>query len=335
MSNKLLTITIPVYNTEEYLPKCLDSLIIDEYMDLLEVLIVIDGSPDNSLAIAQNYAQKYPETFIVVNKENGGHSSAINKGLELATGKYFKLLDSDDWFDKKSFKIFLEKLEKLDVDLLLTNYTREFVFENRRELCSIKSLPHNKSYNIEQIDESFLSDDSLLEMHRTTFKTSFFKDLEIILPEKVFYTDTILAIVPLLLVKNIYYCNINLYCYFIGREGQSTSIEKFLKNRKQLEIVLKYTYEKVLKYKKSTHTILLKCILSKLRGLFAFYYTILSRLDYQQSKLELKEWNSFLKSTKYYSFFKYKNPIIKIYDLLPFFIFWNMMLFYRKLKNIN
>ena len=122
MNDKLLTITVPVYNTEEYLPKCLDSLIIDEYMDILEVLIVIDGSPDNSLTIAQEYAQRYPNTFIVINKENGGHSSAINKGLELATGKYFKLLDSDDWFNKDSFKVFLERLSNLDVDLILTNY---------------------------------------------------------------------------------------------------------------------------------------------------------------------------------------------------------------------
>ena len=121
MSDKLLTITVPVYNTEEYLPKCLDSLIIDEYMDILEVLIVIDGSPDNSLAIAQEYAQKYPNTFIVINKENGGHSSAINKGLELATGKYFKLLDSDDWFDKDSFKVFIENLQSLDIDLVMAD----------------------------------------------------------------------------------------------------------------------------------------------------------------------------------------------------------------------
>ncbi|WP_314297072.1 glycosyltransferase family 2 protein [Capnocytophaga gingivalis] len=333
MSDKLLTITVPVYNTEEYLPKCLDSLIIDEYIDILEVLIVIDGSPDNSLTIAQEYAQRYPNTFIVINKENGGHSSAINKGLELATGKYFKLLDSDDWFNKDSFKVFLERLSNLDVDLILTNYTKEFIFENRTESYKLHSLPPNKLYDIKTIDRSFLSDRSLLEMHRTTFKTSFFKSLEIKLPERAFYTDTILAIIPMLLVKNIYYCNINLYCYFIGREGQSVSMNNYIKNREQLKRVLEYTYDKILTNEKNTEPILLNCILSKLRDLFNLYYIILSKLSYRQAKLELNKWNLFVKNTKYYHFFNNKNTIT-LYNLFPFFIFWNAIFFYRTIKMI-
>ena len=85
---------------EKYLDKCLTSLIVsDDKMPLLEVLVINDGSKDRSSEIAHSYEQKYPQTFRVIDKENGNYGSCINRGLKEATGKYVKVLDADDWFD--------------------------------------------------------------------------------------------------------------------------------------------------------------------------------------------------------------------------------------------
>ena len=97
---KLLTVVVPVYKVEKYINKCLDSLVVpDKQMERLEVLAVNDGTPDNSALMAKEYEKKYPQTFKVIDKENGGHGSAWNRGVAEATGKYIKFLDSDDWFD--------------------------------------------------------------------------------------------------------------------------------------------------------------------------------------------------------------------------------------------
>ena len=110
--NKLLTIIIPIYNTQEYLRKCLDSLIIKEpLLSLVEILLIIDGSPDDSLVIAKEFETNYPQTFVVINKENGGYGSVLKRGIQEAKGKYCKILDSDDWYDKQEFEKFVKNLE--------------------------------------------------------------------------------------------------------------------------------------------------------------------------------------------------------------------------------
>lgn len=104
MSEKILTISIAAYNVEKYLPKTLESLVIPEIMDQLEVLIINDGSQDKTGQIAEEYVVKYPATFYLVNKENGGWGSTVNTSAQLATGKYYKLLDGDDFFNAEALK---------------------------------------------------------------------------------------------------------------------------------------------------------------------------------------------------------------------------------------
>ena len=92
---KILSIVVPTYNVEKYLERCIDSLVYDEkVLNDLEILIVNDGSKDNSLQIAKKYEKQYPNTIKVIDKENGGHGSTINAGLKVATGKYFRVIDS-------------------------------------------------------------------------------------------------------------------------------------------------------------------------------------------------------------------------------------------------
>ena len=154
---KVLTIVVPVYNTEKYIKRCLDSLDNTEINSKIEVLIVSDGSKDNAIIIAKEYEKRLPDTFKIIEKENGGHGSTINKGLELATGKYFRVLDSDDWVDSKNFIDFVNKIEKIDVDLIVTDYSKEYVYDNRSEKLIYKNLEVNKKYDFDTFDLKLLN----------------------------------------------------------------------------------------------------------------------------------------------------------------------------------
>ena len=123
MEDKILTITIPSYNVEAYLEDCLESFVNSEVMDDIEVLIVNDGSSDRTEEIARRYESKYPNTYRLINKENGGHGSTINTGAAEAKGKYFKVVDGDDWVDTRSFIHLVKVLKKIDADIVASNYT--------------------------------------------------------------------------------------------------------------------------------------------------------------------------------------------------------------------
>lgn len=100
---KILTVTIPSYNVEKYLRQTLDSFLAEEILEEIEVLIVDDGSKDGTAAIGKEYEKNYPGTFRVISKENGGHGSTINRGIQEAKGQYFKVVDGDDWVNTGDF----------------------------------------------------------------------------------------------------------------------------------------------------------------------------------------------------------------------------------------
>lgn len=124
--NKLLTIAVPAYNMELYLKRCLDSILLPKLQNSLEVILINDGSKDNTLSIARHYEKQYPEMLQVIDKTNGGWGSAINCAIQEAIGKYFKILDADDWFDSKALVDFVSLLENIDVDLVATSFSYEY-----------------------------------------------------------------------------------------------------------------------------------------------------------------------------------------------------------------
>lgn len=128
---KILTVVAPAYNVEKYIRKCLDSLLIAEVLSDLEVLIIDDGGTDHTLEIAETYVKRAPDTFKVITKENGGHGSVINCGIQEATGKYFKVVDGDDWVDKRNFKKLISILKHTNTDIVASNYC--WVFEKTGE----------------------------------------------------------------------------------------------------------------------------------------------------------------------------------------------------------
>ena len=119
---KVLSVIIPVYNMEKYIRQCLESLMIKEVLDKIEILVVLDGSTDRSEEIAMEYAKAHPYSVRVISKPNGGHGSAINTGMDNAVGEYVKVLDSDDWVNEKGFVTLVENLEKAEADIVWTNF---------------------------------------------------------------------------------------------------------------------------------------------------------------------------------------------------------------------
>ena len=218
---KLLTIAVPAYNMEKYLSRCLDSILLDGQQDYLEVILINDGSKDNTLAIAREYEKKYSDILTVVDKPNGGWGTAINKAMGLASGKYFKILDSDDWFDSKALVEFIELLKTIDVDLVATSFSYEYTSGgNKNDI-----YPEELCNRVIQFSDYLRANnhDKHLPMATITFRTKLLQDNHIMVAEK-YYADIDYNLTPLFFVKNIFFSQINLYRYWIGREGQSTSL---------------------------------------------------------------------------------------------------------------
>lgn len=236
---KILTVIIPVYNTEKYIKRCLDSLDNKEINDKLEVLVVSDGSKDNAINIAKEYSKKLPDTFKIIEKENGGHGSTINKGLELATGKYFRVLDSDDWVDSVNFVEFVKRLENQDADLVVTDYSKEFIYDGKSEKLVYKNLEPNKKYIFDKFDLSILNGEYFV-MATSTYKTDVLRESNLKLMEKTFYVDMQYNVVPIPYVNSFVYFDLDIYRYFIGRLDQSVNTVSFVKNHLNHDKVVKY-----------------------------------------------------------------------------------------------
>lgn len=137
---KLITFVVPSYNAEEYLERNLNSLVIGG--DEVEIIVVNDGSKDRTSEIAHAYEAKYPNIIRVIDKENGGHGSGVNAGIENATGLYFKCVDSDDWVDEKAYKQVLAVIREninnnVNVDLYFTNFVFERLDLNKQKVESL------------------------------------------------------------------------------------------------------------------------------------------------------------------------------------------------------
>lgn len=232
---KLLTVVVPCYNSQAYLAKCLDGLV--PFAEELDIIVVNDGSTDNTLDIAIDYAERYPRGFRVVDKENGGHGSGINMGLDNARAPYFKVLDSDDRFDTAALRqvlTYLSVLQKQNVpcDLLVTNYVYEYHgADGEVSLSPIRfDNVFRESVTLTWNDMGSLRLDQLLQMHTAIYRTQLLRDIGLKLPEKTFYEDNLYMYEPLPAVKDIHYLNTDLYYYYIGRPDQTVNLDVSIKN---------------------------------------------------------------------------------------------------------
>lgn len=228
---KILSIIIPTYNMEQYLAHCLNSLLIIEKLDMLDVWIVNDGSKDSSSLIAHQYADKYPETFHVIDKPNGNYGSCINTALPRCVGKYIKILDPDDSFDIKSLNKVLEVMSIIDVDLFLTDYCvvdeRGIVKQNSHSI-----LPQSSILNFTDVYNAKYWRN--FQMHSVAYKRENLLAMNYRQTEGIFYTDQEWIFAPMITVDTIYYLPISLYRYLLGRDGQTMDKNVMLRNLKSL-----------------------------------------------------------------------------------------------------
>ena len=218
---KLLTVTVPCYNSQDYMANCIESLLPGG--DKVEIIIIDDGSRDNTGRIADEYAKKYPSMVRVIHQENGGHGEGINQGLKYATGTYFKVVDSDDTVSE-DFPAFLDGLEACEtrggVDLAVTNYY--YVHSDGagdRSISYASVLPEGRIFGWE--DTRPFKIHQMLTIHSCTFRTEVMRKSGQALPKHVFYEDNLMICRTLPDVRRLVYQNIDLYRYWIGRPDQS------------------------------------------------------------------------------------------------------------------
>lgn len=236
---KLLSVVVPCYNSAAYMRHCLATLLVGG--PEVEILIVDDGSKDDTALIADEMAMMYPDMVKVIHQANGGHGAAVMTGLAHATGRYFKVVDSDDWVDEMAYGQVLDTLrgfrrEDADVDLLVSNYVYDKVGAKRKHVVRYRDvLPEGRPFGWDDAGEFRVG--QYILMHATIYRTQLLRDCELELPRHTFYVDNLYAYVPMKSVKTMYYLNVDFYHYFIGREDQSVQEKTMIKRIDQQLLV--------------------------------------------------------------------------------------------------
>ena len=235
---KRLSIIIPSFNMEKYLPRTIGSVIdLDEaYLDLVEMLVINDGSTDKTGEIAHAFEQKYPNVVRVVDKSNGHYGSCINAGLTVATGEYVKVLDADDSYDVSALRCLLEKLPSCaaeGIDVIFTDFVLVYEGTGRTSVVSY-DLPEGKMFDINDLSAS----GQKMVMHTITYRTSLLGQIGYQQTEGMPYTDNEWALFPMRYAGAMRYFKFPVYRYLVGRDGQSVSFEQSVKNVERLETVL-------------------------------------------------------------------------------------------------
>ena len=222
---KLLSVVIPCYNSQDYMRKAIECLLPGG--EDVEIIIVDDGSKDDTAMIADEYEKKYPSVVKAVHQENGGHGEAVNTGLRNATGTFFKVLDSDDWFKEEAYLQVLERLKELVslgcvVDMFICNFVYEKEGKKRKKVMTYRSVfPRDQVFTWD--DTRVFKPGQYILMHSVIYRTRLLKDCGLELPAHTFYVDNLFVFIPLVYVKTMYYMDVNLYRYYIGREDQSVN----------------------------------------------------------------------------------------------------------------
>lgn len=228
----LITFVVPCFNSQDYMAHCIDTLLTAK--EKAEILIIDDGSSDNTASIADEYERKNPSIIKSIHQPNKGHGGAVNTGIEHATGTYFKVVDSDDWLDPENLQKVLARLETLQQDdemipdMFITNFIYDKVSEvHKKTMKYTKILPREKIFTWKEARNMPLG--KYILMHSVIYRTDVLRNYGLHLPEHTFYVDNLFVYEPLSNVHKMYYMNIDLYHYFIGREDQSVHESVMLK----------------------------------------------------------------------------------------------------------
>jgi glycosyltransferase involved in cell wall biosynthesis len=320
MAKKIISIIIPIYNMEEYLDRCLISVLDHKWNKDLEVIAVNDGSKDHSLQIILKYQKKYPSIIRFINKENGNYGSTINAALPIAEGKYIKILDADDWFNTEEFDQYIKQLKNIESDLIISNYT-----ENYSSGKNVKKCFPNKDYNWEIL--AFSSSLQNLHMQAITYRTELLRQINYKQTEGISYTDQEWMFYPMFFVDKITFINANVYQYYIGRKGQTINLSVSLKNRHNFLIIAKKMNSYYLsfderKLSESQDRYLLNRIYIVCNALYKRYLVYLSRKDFEADEAVLIDFDRMIKENSKIIYTNTANIILHKYIPFHYVHYW-------------
>lgn len=240
IENKILTIIVPAYNVGVYLKHGVHTMLKHKNANKIQVVIVNDGSKDNTLEVSKELQKIYGESNItVINKPNGGHGSTINEGLKVANGKYVRMIDGDDWVNSNDLEKLIDILENETSDIILTDYCEDRAYTNDlipKRLYEF--MIQGKAYNFDDLcyeGYGFAEWGPILAT--ANIRTELLKN-KVKLSEKCFYVDMEFDTYVIADAKTVTHYNLDIYRYFIGRSNQSISKQSYIRNFKQHEKIL-------------------------------------------------------------------------------------------------
>lgn len=308
---KILSIAIPCYNSEAYMKKCIDSLLVGG--EEVEILIVDDGSSDKTASIADAYAKKYPTIVKAIHQENGGHGEAVNAGLRNASGLYYKVVDSDDWVKESAYKKILSALEELirkgeKLDMMISNFVYEKQGAKHKKVMRYKNaFPQEEVFTWNEVKH--LRKSQYILMHSVIYRTELLRDCGLELPKHTFYVDNIFVFQPLPYVKTMYYLDVNFYRYFIGRDDQSVN-ETVMIGRIDQQIKVNKLMMDIIEPKKLTNKKLKKYMISYLDIITAVSSIMLIRSGTEENFEKKQELWKYLKQKDKALYYKMKYGIL-------------------------
>lgn len=317
---KLLSIVIPVYNVEKYIERCLDSLLISqEQFECLDIVIINDGTKDNSAIIAKEYEKKYPKTIRVIDQENRGHGGAWNHGTELAIGKYLFYLDSDDWVATNQLEQLVEKLKSNDTDLVFINSQTYYAATDSYVKHSIINMIPNQVYDLDVYD--WMRTPQIPHATYIThcvYKTELLKPHLPIFMEKVRYDDIIMEGLPILLSRTFVYYDLCVYNYYKGREGQSFDPKVRAKHFDDVTKVLKATIEFIKNNTPQKKSLRREFGVNLYEDFIRYHYYEIANEPINYSKTHLMKWDTYVREN--HSQLE-PDKLMKCYRNLPFVVF--------------
>lgn len=324
---KLLSIVVPVYKVEKYIDKCLSSLIVpEEQMELLDVVVVNDGTPDQSAEMAREYEKKYPGVFRVIDQENRGHGGAWNHGTELAQGKYLFYLDSDDWFETSEFSKLIDFLKGCDTDMVMVDNKKYYAETDRYEDTNRHvELEPGKVYDVDAFDWIATGHGyNMTYAHDTIYRTEMLQKYLPLYCEKVMYDDVALQGMPIAIASTFVYVKQDIYRYYIGRPGQSFDPKvRAVRGADDVSKVLDCYFEWLRKWR---HVVPKggqreRYTEENYQSLATWHYDELSRFDVATARPRLAAWDKLIRE-KYADI--EPDRTVRLYRRLPFplYIMW-------------
>ncbi len=308
---KYISFAIPCYNSEAYMANAVESIL--KGGEDVEIIIVNDGSKDRTSEIAHEFEAKYPTIIKAVDKENGGHGDAVNTGLEHATGKYFKVVDSDDWVNEEALCKILEVLKKFEadneeIDMLLSNYVYEKEGMEHKKVIEYRNvLPQDTIFGWNDIKHFHLG--QYILMHSVIYRTEFLQLIQLRLPKHTFYVDNIYVYYPLPHVRKMYYLDVDFYRYYIGREDQSVN-EKVMIGRVDQQIFVTKSMIDMYEMKNITNKKLRQYMINYLAIMMTVSSILLIRSKKAENLEKKKELWQYLKRTDYKTYWKIRYGIL-------------------------